>query len=422
MSFSYLSPTSGDFLNGRQVWEYVIPEPVAGIFVLYGAQTQVVWDVDNPTSGGFFPAWANGSTMVALGGGQFQLVLSVMAGAVPANWNGQIAYLPTSMSGGGAPSGASYVTLGTDPTLTNERVLTAGTNISIVDSGPGLPVTINNTAPAGAPATAQYLTLATDGTLPNERVLTEGPGVAFTDGGPGAALSLSSITKTVDENGTARTISGADVGMMIITRSSSPTTITVPANVIPAGKRVWIWAWGTGKVSVVAGAGIAVFAPSDRVAKSRERYAIIEIYSQYGGAAVLDGGLEPITPYASSYNIVQTIPTGTAYVTLLPGTKHADPTNALSAAGVFTAPISGAYFVNATLRMWGAPGGAGAVALVGGVSLQHGFWSADNTGTYTCSAAFLFSCAAGATLQVQARQDSGVNRDVTGLISIARIG
>lgn len=49
--------------------------------------------------------------------------------------------------GGGAPTTASYVTLGTDATLTNERVLTAGANITITDGGAGGPVTIAATVP-----------------------------------------------------------------------------------------------------------------------------------------------------------------------------------------------------------------------------------------------------------------------------------
>lgn len=44
--------------------------------------------------------------------------------------------------GGGAPVGASYVTLGTDGTLTSERVLTPGTGIGITDGGAGTTVTV----------------------------------------------------------------------------------------------------------------------------------------------------------------------------------------------------------------------------------------------------------------------------------------
>jgi hypothetical protein len=44
---------------------------------------------------------------------------------------------------GGAPVGASYLTLSSDGTLTGERVLTAGTNISVSDGGANSTLTIN---------------------------------------------------------------------------------------------------------------------------------------------------------------------------------------------------------------------------------------------------------------------------------------
>ena len=126
--------------------------------------------------------------------------------------------------------------------LENERVLTAGTGIKIVDAGPNstVTVTVDNNIVAtlsgsifqkisgslqrtaagdpyivgqgavtvstnslgqiiisgsggsgsGAPTTAQYLVLAVDGTLTNERVLTAGGGVTLTDGGAGGAATL----------------------------------------------------------------------------------------------------------------------------------------------------------------------------------------------------------------------------------------
>lgn len=51
--------------------------------------------------------------------------------------------------GGGAPTNATYVTLSNDATLTNERVLTAGSGISIVDAGAGSTVTISATGGGG---------------------------------------------------------------------------------------------------------------------------------------------------------------------------------------------------------------------------------------------------------------------------------
>jgi hypothetical protein len=49
---------------------------------------------------------------------------------------------PSAGGGGGAPTNASYVVLGTNGTLTNERVLTAGSGITLTDAGAGSTITI----------------------------------------------------------------------------------------------------------------------------------------------------------------------------------------------------------------------------------------------------------------------------------------
>lgn len=59
--------------------------------------------------------------------------------------------------GGGAPETAQYVVLATNGTLTNERVLTAGTGISITDGGAGSTVTIEATGGGGGLSQAQVL-------------------------------------------------------------------------------------------------------------------------------------------------------------------------------------------------------------------------------------------------------------------------
>jgi hypothetical protein len=92
--------------------------------------------------------------------------------------------------GGGAPTNAQYVTLATDGALTAERVLTAGTGITITDGGAGNPVTVACTVTSGAPTTAQYVTLATDGGLSAERVLTAGAGISITDGGANGPVTI----------------------------------------------------------------------------------------------------------------------------------------------------------------------------------------------------------------------------------------
>lgn len=60
-------------------------------------------------------------------------------------WDGLTWHVLSSGSGGGgggAPTDATYVTLTTNPSLTNERTLTAGTGVKLTDGGAGLPATL----------------------------------------------------------------------------------------------------------------------------------------------------------------------------------------------------------------------------------------------------------------------------------------
>ena len=135
--------------------------------------------------------------------------------AVRGDWDG---FLTGGGGGGGAPTDAEYVVMSLNGTLTNERVLTAGTGISVTDGGAGSNATIANTGvtslvagtnitlspvsgvgdvtvtaatPTGlAPNDASYLTLGLDGDLTNERVLTAGSGISFTDTGPNGTLTI----------------------------------------------------------------------------------------------------------------------------------------------------------------------------------------------------------------------------------------
>lgn len=61
--------------------------------------------------------------------------------------------ITTGGGGGGAPTNASYLVLGTNATLTNERVLTAGTGITLTDGGAGGNLTIASSG-GGNTATA----------------------------------------------------------------------------------------------------------------------------------------------------------------------------------------------------------------------------------------------------------------------------
>ena len=91
------------------------------------------------------------------------------------------------VAGNVAPTDAQYVTLATNATLSQERVLTAGTQMSFADGGAGSTLTLNVSA---GPVDAQYLTLATNATLTGERVLTPGTMLSGADGGAGSTYTL----------------------------------------------------------------------------------------------------------------------------------------------------------------------------------------------------------------------------------------
>ena len=78
--------------------------------------------------------------------------------AVRGDWNG---FLTGGGGSGGAPTNAEYVVMSLNGTLTNERVLTAGTGISLTDGGAGSTITI---AASGGGGGSTFLPVAWYGT------------------------------------------------------------------------------------------------------------------------------------------------------------------------------------------------------------------------------------------------------------------
>ena len=112
--------------------------------------------------------------------------------------------LVDTLSSGSAPVDAPYVMLASDSTLTDERVLTAGTGVSIVDGGAGGPVTISATG--GTPSGAAGGSLA--GTYPNPSIAVGAVGAAELAASGVAAATYTLATVTVDVDG--RVTSAAD--------------------------------------------------------------------------------------------------------------------------------------------------------------------------------------------------------------------
>lgn len=133
-------------------------------------------------------------------------------------------------SGSGADSEASYVVVSTTSSLPNERILTAGSGISIVDNGANNTIVISATggSSGGSDVSASYIVVANTASLPNERALAAGSGISITDNGanntivisatggggsvdPNAGFILTSITASVPSG---RRLSGSN-GIMV---------------------------------------------------------------------------------------------------------------------------------------------------------------------------------------------------------------
>jgi len=96
---------------------------------------------------------------------------SGLKGAVPGSGGGTVNYMradgtwaePPGTGGGGAPTNASYVTIGLNGTLTDERTLAVGAGLSLADGGANAAVTLGRAAFTGdvtAAANVNTLTIA----------------------------------------------------------------------------------------------------------------------------------------------------------------------------------------------------------------------------------------------------------------------
>ncbi len=83
--------------------------------------------------------------------------------AVRGDWDG---FLTGGGGGGGAPTDAEYVVMSLNGTLTNERVLAAGTGISITDGGAGSTVTIASSVTPLTAVTGTAPIVSSGGTTP----------------------------------------------------------------------------------------------------------------------------------------------------------------------------------------------------------------------------------------------------------------
>lgn len=136
--------------------------------------------------------------------------------------------------GGGAPTNASYVTLGANASLTAERVLTAGAAVTITDAGANGTVTIAVTSGVYLPLTAgDDVQFTISGTVPDGtyEVLTSAGYARTYSSIRGLQLTAGTATVSLRVNGTPVT------GFSAVAVTTTPQNLTVSAGV-SAGQRV----------------------------------------------------------------------------------------------------------------------------------------------------------------------------------------
>lgn len=98
-----------------------------------------------------------------------------------------------------------------------------------------MPSSVSAFGSSGAPKTASYLALSTDSLLSNERVLTAGTNVSFVDGGAGSTLTINAndstgITSINGDTAVSQTIVTASTGTDIsIATTGGVTTVAIPS-------------------------------------------------------------------------------------------------------------------------------------------------------------------------------------------------
>lgn len=77
--------------------------------------------------------------------------------------------------------------------LTQDVTLSQGANVTLTQAGNNIEIASSGSGGGGAPTDAQYLVLATDATLTNERVFTPGTSLSVTDNGAGLGYDVDTI-------------------------------------------------------------------------------------------------------------------------------------------------------------------------------------------------------------------------------------
>jgi hypothetical protein len=182
----------------------------------------------------------------------------------------------------GADAYASYVLTSGSANDPRARRLVGGTNISLVDNGPGNTLVVGFTgivsSTIAAFASSSYVVVALDAENPNERFLNGAGGTSVSDAGPGGAVTLSSsvgadryasyaLVTTDPNNPQSRTLAagtnvtltdGGPGSTLIISSNTSSFGIVVEQNAVPIANNPHTTLNFTGGVTVTdSGGGVA---------------------------------------------------------------------------------------------------------------------------------------------------------------------
>jgi hypothetical protein len=180
----------------------------------------------------------------------------------------------------------------------------------------------------GAPTTSQYVTLATDGTLTNERVLTAGSNISLVDGGAGNALTVNAQVYGGPVRQIKDSMDETDRSTTSTTYVASGMTITLNNPLQESGNKVRVRflicvsasAVSTLSFTIKRGSTFITPAGSDNIvavgvaAAQVQQNILVEIYDT------------PNTTTPQTYELWYKISTGTLYCNYVPTTGYASPT------------------------------------------------------------------------------------------------
>lgn len=175
---------------------------------------------------------------------------------------------------------------------------------------------LSSAGAGGAPATAQYVTLATHGQLTNERVLTAGTGISIVDGGANAAVTISSVGFTGPTGPTG------PAGATGATGPTGPTGATGPTGPTGATGDSWFSSSTNGSIyttgsTAFVGDEIGIDSPYD---KGTDVFFYVSgtisptnslKRSLFGGDVVVSGSLTTLSGISGSHT---QLADGTSYI------------------------------------------------------------------------------------------------------------